>query len=611
MGVFLRLLEKSIAVTALLFFPLCLFAQSRITGGHGYSLYGDLKYRSGFTHFEYVNPDALKRGTVKLASIGTFDSLNPFILKGVTPSGIGLLFDTLTDQSADEPFSEYGLLAERIEMPDDRSWVSFTLNAKARWHDGTPVTADDVIFSFETLVEKGHPFYRAYYADILKAEKAGTRTVKFIFREGSNPELPLIMGQLPVISKKYYSSREFDRTTLDQPLGSGPYRIADIKPGRSITYERDPDYWAKDLPVNRGRYNFDEIKYEYYRDETVLLEAFKAGEYDFRLENSAKDWATAYVGPAFDQGLIIKEEVPDETPTGMQGFVFNTRREQFRDPRVRLALTHMFDFEWMNRNLFYGAYTRTESYFSNSELASGGLPSPGEITLLKPFQNQLPREVLTTEYSPPSTDGSGNIRGNIRVALGLLKEAGWELRDGVLVYSATGRPFEFEILLVQPNMERVAIPLKRNLERIGINVSIRVVDSSQYVNRIDSYDFDMTSVVWGQSLSPGNEQRDYWSSEAADRPGTRNLAGIKDPVVDALIQKVIEAPDRPSLVAACRALDRVLLWGYYCIPHYHITAYRIAYWNKFSRPVVKPRYALGFIDTWWVDPEKERRLNNR
>jgi len=601
--------KKMFIVLFLFCLPVAAFSQTYT--GHGYSLYGDLKYSKGFTRFEYVNPRAPKSGTVRLASIGTFDNLNPFILKGVTPSGIGLLFDTLTEQSSDEPFSEYGLLAEKIEMPKDRSWVSFTLNSKARWHDGTPVTADDVIFSFETLVSEGHPFYRAYYADVLRAEKLDSRTVKFVFPEGSNPELPLIIGQLPVLSKTYYSTREFEKTTLESPMGSGPYRIADIKPGRSVTYRRDPDYWAKDLPVMKGRYNFDEIKYEYYRDETVLLEAFKAGEYDFRLENSAKDWATAYVGPAFDQGLIIKEEVPDETPTGMQAFVFNTRRVLFTDRRVRLALTQMFDFEWMNRNLFYGAYTRTTSYFSNSELASSGLPGSDERALLAPFRSQLPPEVFTKEYLPPVTEGSGNIRNNIRSALGLLKAAGWELKGGVLINPSTGRPFEFEILLVQPTMERVALPFKKNLERIGIRASIRVVDSSQYVNRLNNYDFDMTSVVWGQSLSPGNEQRDYWSTEAANRPGTRNLAGIRDPVVDALIQKVIEAPDRKSLVAACRALDRVLLWGYYGIPHWHIRTYRIAYWNKFSKPAIKPKYALGFSDTWWIDIEKERRLQNK
>jgi microcin C transport system substrate-binding protein len=576
-----------------------------------YSLHGDVKYGPAFKHFDYVNPNAPKGGTVRLASIGTYDSLNPWILKGVTASGIGLVFDTLTEQSSDEPFTEYGLLAETIEMPEDRSWVAFNLRKEARWHDGTPVTADDVVFTFEALINEGHPFYKAYYNDVIEAQKLGKHKVKFVFRGGINPELPLIMGQLPVLSKKYYEKISFNKTTLDPPMGSGPYRIIDVKPGRSITYKRDPNYWGKDLPVNRGRHNFDTIRIEYYRDETVVVEAFKAGEYDFRQENTSKVWATAYTGSNFDQGLIVKEEVPNENPTGMQAFVFNTRRDMFKDPRVRLAITHMFDFEWTNKALFYGAYTRTNSYFSNSELASSGLPGPAELKLLEPYRNRIPSEVFTKEYEPPSTDGTGNIRNNMRKALMLLKEAGWGLQNGVLTSNKTGRPLKFEILLVQPNFERITIPFTKNLERIGIKASIRVVDSSQYVNRVDNYDFDMVSTVWGQSLSPGNEQRDFWSSEAADRPGTRNLAGIKDPVIDALIDKVITAPDRESLVTACRALDRVLLWGHYGIPHWHIRTYRIAYWNMFGKPRIKPKYALGFTDTWWVDEERETYIRSQ
>lgn len=586
------------------------YSQYRYVKGHAASIYGDIKYGPNFKHFDYVNPDAPKGGFVKLASIGTFDSLNPFILKGVPAAGIGLIFDTLTVQSDDEPFTEYGLLVEIIEIPSDRSWVKYTLRKEARWHDGTPVTPEDVIFSFETLVKKGHPFYRSYYADVIKAEKVGPREVKFVFKKGSNPELPLIVGQLPVFSKAYYTKHPFEKTSLEPPLGSGPYRVVDVKPGRSITYERVKNYWGKDIPVNKGRYNFDKIRYEYYRDETVALEAFKAGEYDFRLERIAKVWATAYKGTNFDRGYIIKEELPNENPTGMQAFVFNTRREIFKDRRVRLALNYCFDFEWMNKTLFYNAYTRTKSYFSNSELASAGLPGPEELKLLEPYRDKLPPEVFTKEYSPPKTDGSGNIRRNLRIALSLLKEAGWILKEGKLINEKTGKPFKFEILLVSPSMERVAIPFVKNLEKIGIKAEVRVVDSSQYVNRLNNYDFDMTSVVWPQSLSPGNEQRDYWSSEAADIPGTRNLAGIKDPIVDALIDKIIQAPDRKSLVAACRALDRVLLWGHYVIPHWHIRVYRVAYWNRFSRPKIKPKYALGFLDTWWVDPEKDKIIQS-
>ncbi len=580
-------------------------AAQTLTTSHAFALHGDVKYGPDFRNFDYVNPDAQKGGTVRLGAVGTFDSLNPFILKGVPASGVGLLFDSLTVQSDDEPFTEYGLIAETIEIPDDRSWVAFSLRKNAQWHDGTPVTSDDVLFSFETLVEKGAPFYRVYYKDVIETEKLSKHKVKFLFRKGVNPELPLIIGQLPLIQKRYYEKNEFEETTLDPPVGSGPYRIIEVKPGRSITYRLDPEYWGRDLAVNRGRYNFGTIRIEYYRDETVLVEAFKAGNYDFRIENVAKVWATAYTGPAFDKGLIVKEEVPDESSIRMQAYVYNTRRQIFQDRRVREALAYAFDFEWTNKTLFYNQYERTKSYFSNSEMASSGLPSTAELKLLEPYRDQLPGEVFTKEYIPPKTDGSGNIRQNLRKALMLLRDAGWNLKEGKLVNSR-GEQLSFEILFFQPSSERVAIPFRKNLERLGIDVTLRTVDSSQYINRLDNYDFDMTTVVWAQSLSPGNEQRDYWSSDAADTPGTRNLAGIKDPVVDALIEKIISAPDRKSLLDACRALDRVLLWGHYIIPQWHSSVYRIVYWDKFAKPKIKPKYALGFMDTWWVDPEKER-----
>jgi microcin C transport system substrate-binding protein len=586
------------------------FAQEKVTVSHALALHGDIKYGPGFKHFDYVNPRAPKGGTVKLAGIGSFDSLNPFILKGVPASGIGLLFDTLTEQSADEPFSEYGLLAESIELPLDRSWVAYNLRKQARWHDGTPVTSDDVVFTFNILKEEGAPFYRYYYQDVIKAESLSKYKVKFVFKDGSNPELPLIMGQLPVISKKYYSEHPFDKTSLEPPVGSGPYRVVDVKPGRSITYERNPDYWGWNVPLMVGRYNFDIVRYEYYRDETVVVEAFKAGEYDFRSENVAKIWATAYKGANFDNDYIIAEELPDETPSGMQAWVFNTRRPIFQDRRVRYALAHLFDFEWTNRTLFYGQYERTKSYFENSELASSGLPKPEELKLLEPYRDKLSREVFTEVYIPPAPDKAGDLRPNIRKALKLLSEAGWQLKDGKLV-NERGEKFAFEFLIFQPSTERIAIPYKKNLEILGIDMTVRTVDTSQYVNRVDNYDFDMTSVWWRQSLSPGNEQRDFWSSEAADRPGTRNLAGIKDPVVDALIDKIITAPDRQSLVTACRALDRVLLWGHYVIPNWYSRKFRIAYWNKFSRPEIKPKYALGFFDTWWIDPEKDKALSGK
>ena len=578
-----------------------------ITESHALSMHGDLKYGPDFKHFDYANPYAPKGGSIRLSAIGTFDSLNPFILKGNTAAGIGLLFETLTVNSDDEPFSVYGLLAETIEVPEDRSWVAFTLRKEAKWHDGTPVTTEDVKFSFTSLMTKGHPFYRMYYANVVEVILIGERKIKFIFDE-PNQELPLIMGQLPIIQKAYYTTHEFEKTSLEVPMGSGPYKVKDVKPGRSITLERDNNYWGKNIPVMKGQYNFDVIRYEYYRDETVSLEAFKAGEYDFRSENTSKVWATAYKGSVFDSKKIIKEELPNENPTGMQAFVFNTRKKIFQDKKTRQALTHLFDFEWTNKNLFYNAYTRTESYFSNSELASSRLPSANELRLLNRFKYQLPEEVFTTQYKPPSSSIEYGMRMNIRTAHSLLREAGWQLIDGKLYLddgsTITPIPFRFEILLVNPGFERVVVPFKQNLERMGIEVEVRLVDSSQYINRIQEFDFDMIVMVWGQSLSPGNEQRNMWSSVAADTPGSRNYIGIKSQVVDALIEEVIHAKTRQELITACRALDRVLLWGIYLIPHWHIRSYRVAYWNFFDRPRTKPKYGLGFLNTWWIDKEK-------
>ena len=574
---------------------------------HALAMHGKPKYGPGFGHFDYVNPQAPKGGDVRLYAMGTFDNLNAFTLKGVAAAGLGGIHDTLLTESSDEAFSEYGLLAETIEMPEDRSWVAFTLRKEARWHDGVPVTVDDVIFSLETLKTKGHPFYRAYYANVIKAEKAGDRRVKFTFSVKDNRELPLIVGQLPILPKHYWEDRQFDKTTLEPPLGSGPYRIEAYQPGRSITYVRVPDYWGKDLPVNVGRYNFDRMHYDYYRDSTVALEAFKAGEYDFRLENSSKDWATAYDVPAVNEGLIKKRLIPNERPTGMQAFVFNLRRPQFQDRRVRQALTYAFDFEWTNRTLFYGQYTRTTSFFSNSELASSGPPGPEELKILEPFRGKIPPEVFTKAYEPPTTKGDGNIRANLRKAVKLLNEAGWVFKDQKLVNQKTGEPFSFEILLDDPTWERISLPFAKNLERIGIEARVRTVDAAQYEKRKEDFDFDMIVDVFGQSLSPGNEQRDFWGSAAASEPGSRNTIGIKNPVVDALIDLVISAPDRESLIYRTRALDRVLLWGYYVIPHWHIQGFRVAYWNKFGIPEVAPKYALGF-DTWWVDPRLEAAL---
>jgi microcin C transport system substrate-binding protein len=585
-------------------------AGTGVSTTHALAMHGTPKYGPEFTHFDYAVPDAPRGGRVRLHAIGTFDSLNGFILKGVAAAGLGGLYDTLLLSSNDEAFTEYGLLAKSIEIPADRSWVAFTLWPEARWHDGRPVTVADVIFSFEILKSQGHPFYRAYYADVARAEPAGENKVKFVFTGGENRELPLIIGQMPILPRHYWERRDFEKTTLDPPLGSGPYRIESVSPGRSITYELVEDYWGKDLPVNRGRNNFGRIRYDYYRDAVVALEAFKAGEYDLRLENVSKFWATAYDVPAVKAGLIRKEEIRHQRPTGMQAFVFNTRRPLFRDRRVRLALAYAFDFEWTNKNLFYGQYTRTRSYFSNSELASRGLPGPEELEILTPWRGKVPEEVFTTEYYPPTADGTGRIRRNLKEAFTLLRPAGWEIKERKLVNSETGAPFAFEILLRDASWERIALPFAKNLGKLGIEVKVRTVDAAQYEKRQEDFDYDMIVDVFGQSLSPGNEQRDFWGSTAAGEPGSRNTIGIREPAVDTLIDLVISAPDRESLVARTRALDRVLLWGHYVIPHWHIRSFRVASWDIFGRPGTTPLYDLG-DDTWWVDDAKADTLKER
>ncbi|MCB1738989.1 MAG: ABC transporter substrate-binding protein [Gammaproteobacteria bacterium] len=568
-------------------------------------MHGAPRYPADFSHFDYVNPNAPKGGVLRRHDIGTFDSLNPFILKGVAEGALGLTYDTLTEHAADEAFSEYGLIAKTIEVAPDRSWVAYRLRPEARFHDGQPITADDVVFTLDVLKRKGRPFYRAYYANVVRAEKLADDHVKFHFENGDNAELPLIVGQMPVLPAHYWQDREFDKTTLEAPLGSGPYRVKSVDPGRSIVYERVKDYWAENLPVRRGQNNFDEIRIDYYRDETVALEAFKAGEYDLRQENNSKVWATLYEGPPFEKQLIKTTLIEHELPTGMQGFIFNTRRPMFADRKVREALAYAFDFEWTNKNLFYGQYTRTSSYFSNSELASSGLPDAAERALLEPYRGRVPDEVFDQTYQPPATDGSGNNRKQLRTALGMLKDSGWTIENKRLVKD--GQPFEFEMLLVQPAFERVVLPFAENLDKIGIKMNVRTVDAAQYQKRLEEFDFDMVVGGFGQSLSPGNEQRDFWGSDKADVPGSRNIIGIRDPVVDALIDRVIAAPDRNALITTTRALDRVLLWGHYVIPNWHIRAFRVAYWDKFGQPDIRPRYALGLM-TWWQDADKAARI---
>lgn len=582
----------------------------------GLAMHGTPKFAPDFTHFDYVNPDAPKGGSRISDARGTFDSLNPFILSG-TPAGVGLIYDTLMVQSVDEAFTLYCLLCETVETPDDRSWVEFTMREDARWHDGMPVSVEDVIFSFNALRDKGRPFYRFYYGSVADVAQTGPRKVRFTFGGDLNPELPLIIGELTILPKHYWESRDFAKTTLEPPLGSGAYRISDVKPGRSLTFERVPEYWAKDHPTQVGFDNFDTVRVDYFRDRGIAREAFKGGNTDIWIENSAKEWATAFDVPAVRDGRILTEEFAHDRTAGMQGFVFNIRKPIFADRRVRKALTLAWDFEWYNKNLAYNAYSRTVSYFDNSELGSRGLLSDadaGERDILERFRGQLPDELYTQVYTTPTTDGSGarGIRNNLRAARKLLEDAGWVIRDGTLTNTETGATFGFEILLVQPTFERMALPFARNLERLGIQAKVRVVDSAQYQNRTDARDYDMIIGSWGQSQSPGNEQRDYWSTSAADAAGSRNLIGIEDPVIDELIELVISAPSRESLVQRTRALDRALLWGNYVIPQFHLAVDRIAFWDKFGRPEKIPLLGeAANISAWWVDPAKEAALETR
>ena len=582
-------------------------AAEEVPWRHGIAMYGEPKYGADFKHFDYVNPNAPKGGLARLQAIGGFDTLNPFTSKGHAAAGSGLIYDTLLESSKDETHSAYASLAEAVRTPEDRSWVAFRLDADARWHDGKPVTADDLIFTFDVLMEKGPPSIRFYYSDVDRAIKVDERTVKFTIKN-HNREMPLILGDLPVLPKHYWEGRDFEKTTLEPPPGSGPYRIKAVDAPRSITYERVGNYWGADKPSHEGLDNFGEIRYDYYRDATVAIEAFKAGEYDFRDENSSKHWATAYdIGPVED-GRILREEVEHHRPVGMQAFVFNTRRAFFRDARVRLALAQAFDFEWLNANLFHGEYKRTRSFFDNSELAATGLPSPEELKLLEPYRDIVPPEVFAREYAPPSAaGGSPSVRRNLLKADRLLKDAGWIIRDMRRVNAETGRPLAFEVLLSMPLMERVVLSMRRNLRRLGVDIAIRTVDTAQYVERRRAFDFDMIVGVWPQSLNPGSEQLDFWSSEAAARNGSRNYAGIRNKAVDGLIRKIVSAPDRAALVTATRALDRVLQWNHYVIPQYHLAHDRLIFWNKFGRPDVIPMRGYQF-SAWWVDPAKAAKL---
>lgn len=575
---------------------------------HALALHGEPKYPANFTHYDYVNPDAPKGGTLRLAAMPTFDNLHPFIFKGVSAAGASLPFDTLMEQAQDEALTVYGVIASGITVPPDRSWVTFTLRPEARFHDGHPITSEDVVFTFNMLREKGQPSYRVIYRDVTKVEAPDAHTVKFTFKDGSNRQLPLQLAELYVLPKHYWEGKDFSATTLTPPLGSGPYKVATVDAGRSIIYERVKDYWGKDLPTRRGRNNFDTIQFDYYRDEMVQIEAFLAGRYDLRQENTAKLWATAYDNPVVKSGKIIKQDLPNELPAGMQAFVFNQRRPIFQDIRVRHAFDLAFDFAWGNRTTAFGAYKRTTSFFTNTELAARGLPDAAELKILEPFRGKIPDEVFTQEYKPAETDGTGNNRDNLRQATELLKAAGWVLKDGKLVNAQSGAPFAITYLDSNTRFERWLQPYFRSLERLGIKVTYRVVDAAQYTNLLNKFDFDVITHGFAQSLTPGLEQRDYWSSASADLEGGSNIIGIKNPVVDALVEGLIAVQTREDLIAHSRALDRVLQWNRYVVPQWHINTWRLAYWDKFGQPKIAPKYGLGYVDQWWSDPVKNNAL---
>jgi microcin C transport system substrate-binding protein len=576
----------------------------------GLSAFGDLAYPPNFEHFAYAAPDAPKGGTFSLVGWGgvtTFNSLNNYILKGDAAQGLELLFDSLMVPAADEPDAVYGLVAESAEVADDGKSVTFYLRPEAKFADGTKLTADDVVFSFDTLKNKGHPIYHQTLQDVVKAEALDPHAVRYTFSGDLVRDLPLTVATLPIFSKAYYATRPFEETTLDAPLGSGPYLVDQVAQGRTIVYRRNPDYWAKDLPVNRGRWNFDKIRFEYFRDRTPAMEAFKAGTYDFREEFTAKVWATEYDFPAIRAGKVKKEVLADETPSGTQGFFLNTRRETLKDPRVREALDLAFDFEWSNRNMFYDQYTRTQSFFENSAMKAEGEPSEAERTLMAGLGVPVSDAALGVAYVPPKSDGSGQDRKLLVEAGKLLDEAGWTVKNGVRV-NAQGEPLKLEILMFEQAFERITAPYVKNLKLLGIDASIRMVDPAQYQQRLKDFDFDITTERYQMRNTPGVELRSYFGSAAAKMDGSLNLAGISDPTVDALIERVIAAKSREELNTAARALDRVLRTGHYWVPHWYKASNNIAYWDKFSRPATKPRFNRGILDTWWYDEAKAAKL---
>jgi microcin C transport system substrate-binding protein len=593
--------------------------QGAPTWRHGLALLDEPRYAEGFKHFDYVNPDAPKAGAVRMSARGTFDNFNPVVagVKGNIASAVGQVFDTLMSESLDEADASYGLLAEAVSYPSDVSSATYRLRAEAKWQDGEPLTPEDVVFSFDAF-KHNSPRYSAYYRHVVKAEKSGAREVTFSFDAPGNRELPVIVGQLMVLPKHWWEGtdssgkkRDITATTLEPPLGSGPYRIKSFAPGRSVLLERVKDYWGRNVNVKVGTENFDTVSYEYFRDLTVGLEAFKGDQVDWQIEQSAKNWATAYDFPAVRDHRVVQELFPIRNIGRMQAFAFNTRRDKFKDARVRQAFDFAYDFEEMNKQLFFGQYTRITSYFDGTELASSGLPQGPELAILETVRDQVPPEVFTKPYVNPVGGNPEAVRNNLREAIRLLKEAGYEIRDRRLVNAKTGEPFAAEILTEDPSLERIALFYKSSLERLGMTVTVRTVDGAQYENRTRDWDFDIIMPVWAESLSPGNEQREFWGSQSADEPGSENYVGIKNPAVDALIDKVIFAKNRDELVAATHALDRVLLWNHYVVPQFTYDKERTARWDRFSHPDPMPKYGLsGFPTIWWWDEAKAAKTGS-
>ena len=586
--------------------------EAKLKRQHALVMHGKPKYGPEFKHFDYVNPDAPKGGLFLIGEIGTFNTLNPYATRANSDIWTQrLVHGHLMTRADDEAFSMYPWIAESITMPKDRSWIEFHLNPKARFSDGTPVTAEDVIFSHMILRTKGSPGLRSYFADVKEVIKTGPHSVKFVFKpKGENRELPLIVaGDLPILSKAYWTKIPFDQNTMKPPVSSGPYYIAKVNPGSSITYKLVPNYWARNLPALKGFYNFGSVRSEYYRDANVAREALKGGNFDYRFENSASAWSRSYDIGAVKKGLLIRRKVPHRRTQGMQGFVFNTRNALFKDPRVRRALAFVYDFEWANKNLFNGLYKRSVSYFDNSELASSGLPTGDELKLLEKYKGRIPESVFTTVYTVPKFK-DGRVRKGLRTAFRMLKSAGWVVKNKKLVNKKTGKEFDFTLLLVSPAFERVVLPYKRALARLGINMRVRLVSQSEYIKKVLTFQFDMIISGWGQSLSPGNEQRSMWSSKAAKTPYSRNYSGVSSPVIDELIELIINAPDRKTLVTRVRALDRILLHSHLVVPNWHITYDRLVYWDKFGIPE-KLTLRGTRLETWWVDRKKAAALKKK